>query len=128
MQQAIGKYAVVIVGEYIWKYTHNAYDFSVLGATPITFPIGWNNSKIPGYAIRVSVPDYHGFTALVVMSSVAARFFPPQTGGLGATSAQSGRLPYRSRRKVQPDDPLAISAVESAAPGWDSTGAMTADW
>ncbi|MGA9039982.1 MAG: carboxypeptidase regulatory-like domain-containing protein [Terriglobales bacterium] len=93
LQQAIGKYAVVS-GDYIWKYTHNAYDFSVLGATPITFPIGWNNSKIPGYAIRVSVPDYHGFTALVVMSSVAARFFPPQTSGLGTTVGQSG-LPFR---------------------------------
>jgi len=93
LQQAIGKYAVVS-GDYIWKYTHNAYDFSVLGATPITFPIGWNNSKIPGYAIRVSLPDYHGFTALVVMSSVAARFFPPQTSGLGTTVGQSG-LPFR---------------------------------
>jgi Carboxypeptidase regulatory-like domain/TonB-dependent Receptor Plug Domain len=93
LQQAIGHYAVVS-GDYIWKYTHNAYDFSVLGATPITFPIGWASSKIPGYAIRLSVPDYHGFTALVVMSSVAARFFPPQTSGLGTTVGQSG-LPFR---------------------------------
>jgi hypothetical protein len=93
LQQAIGHYAVVS-GDYIWKYTHNAYDFSVLGATPITFPIGWASSKIPGYAGRVSVPDYHGFTALVVMSSVAARFFPPQTSGLGTTVGQSG-LPFR---------------------------------
>lgn len=93
LQQAFGKYAVVS-GDYIWKYTHNAYDFSVLGATPITFPIGWHNSKIPGYAIRVSVPDFHGLTALVVMSSVAARFFPPQTSGLGTTVGQSG-LPFR---------------------------------
>jgi hypothetical protein len=93
LQQAIGRYAVVS-GDYIWKYTHNAYDFSVLGATPITFPIGWASSKIPGYAIRVSVPDYHGLTALLVMSSVAARFFPPQTSGLGTTVGQSG-LPFR---------------------------------
>jgi hypothetical protein len=93
LQQALGRYAVVS-GDYIWKYTHNAYDFSVLGATPITFPIGWNNSKIPGYAIRVSMPDFHGLTALVVMSSVAARFFPPQTSGLGTTVGQSG-TPFR---------------------------------
>jgi len=83
LQQAFGKY-LVVDGEYIWKYTHNAYDFSVLGATPITFPIAWHNSKIPGYAIRASVPDFHGLTALVVMSSVAARFFTPQIGGVGA--------------------------------------------
>jgi hypothetical protein len=80
-QQAIGKY-LVVDGEYIWKYTHGSYDFGVVAATPIAFPIEWHNSKIPGYAIRVSVPDYHGFTALVVMSSVAARFFPPQVGGV----------------------------------------------
>ena len=47
LQQAFGKYFVVS-GEYIWKYTHNAYDFSVLGNTPIYFPIEWHNSKIPG--------------------------------------------------------------------------------
>ncbi len=83
LQQAVGKY-LVIDGEYIWKYTHNAYDFSVLGDTPITFPIEWARSKIPGFALRASVPNYHGFSALVVMSSVAARFFTPQVGGAGA--------------------------------------------
>ena len=50
-QQAVGKWAV-FSGEYIWKYTHNAFDFSVLGNTPITFPIDWHNSKIPGYAVQ----------------------------------------------------------------------------
>ncbi len=90
LQQAIGKF-MVIDGEYIWKYTHSAYDFSVLGNTPITFPIEWHNSKIPGFALRVSVPVYHGFSALVVMSSVAARFFEPQSAGAGATpSAPTG--------------------------------------
>ena len=81
LQQAFGKY-LVVDGEYIWKYTHNAYDFGVLASTPLAFPIEWHNSKIPGYAIRVSVPNFHRFTAYVVMSSVAARFFPPQEAGL----------------------------------------------
>jgi hypothetical protein len=90
IQQAFGKY-IVFSGEYIWKYTHNAYDFSVLGSTPITFPIEWDRSKIPGYAGRVSVPNFHGFSALMVFSSVAARFFAPQVGGAGATpSAPEG--------------------------------------
>jgi hypothetical protein len=88
-QQALGRY-VVFSGEYIWKYTHNAYDFSVLGATPITFPIAWDRSKIPGYAGRVSVPNFHGFSALMVFSSVAARFFAPQVGGAGATPSAAG--------------------------------------
>ncbi len=95
LQQAFGKY-LVIDGEYIWKYTHNGYDFSILGATPITFPIEWNNSKIPGYAIRANVPNYHGLTALVVMSSVAARFFTPQIGGVGAVPIVAGSFtPFR---------------------------------
>ncbi len=89
IQQAFGKY-VVFSGEYIWKYTHNAYDFSVLGSTPITFPIEWDHSKIPGYAGRVSVPNLHGVSALMVFSGVAARFFTPQIGGAGAVPGSVG--------------------------------------
>ena len=90
LQQAFGKY-VVFSGEYIWKYTHNAYDFSILGNTPIFFPIAWDRSKIPGFAGRVSVPNLHGFSALFVFSSVAARYFLPQVSGAGATpSAPAG--------------------------------------
>jgi hypothetical protein len=92
-EQAFGK-NFVIGGEYIWKYTHNAFDFSVLGNTPITFPIDWHNSKIPGYAIHASVPNFHNLSAYVVMSSVAARFFPPQVAGAGATVGQTG-FPFR---------------------------------
>jgi hypothetical protein len=94
IEQAIGRY-LVFSGEWISKYTHNGYDFSVLGNTPITFPIEWHNSKIPGYAGRVSVPNIHGFSALMVFSSVAARFFQPQIGGAGATVATSAGLPFR---------------------------------
>ena len=93
LQQAFGK-NVVISGDYIWKYTHNAFDFSVVGNTPITFPIDWHNSKIPGFALRADVPNFHNVTAFVVMSSVAARFFPPQSAGAGATVGQSG-YPFR---------------------------------
>jgi Carboxypeptidase regulatory-like domain len=81
LQQAFGKY-LVVDAEYIWKYTHNGFDFGVVGATPLTFPIEWQRNKIPGYAVRVSVPDFHGFTALVSMSGVAARFFLPQVAGI----------------------------------------------
>jgi hypothetical protein len=93
LQQAFGKH-LVISGDYIWKYTHNAYDFSILANTPITFPIAWHNSKIPGWALRASVPEWHGFTALMVMASVTARAFPPQVGGLGVTVGQNG-YPFR---------------------------------
>ncbi len=88
-QQAFGKY-LVIDAEYIWKYTHLAYDFSVFGNTPITYPIEWDRSKIPGYLLRASVPNFHGLTAYFVASSVAARFFQPQVGGIGVTPAGQG--------------------------------------
>jgi hypothetical protein len=89
LQQAFGKY-LVLDGEYIWKYTHNGYDFGVVGATPITFPIEWTKNKIPGFAVRLSVPETHGFTAQVVMSHVAARFFAPQVAGVPIIPPVSG--------------------------------------
>ncbi len=89
LQQAFGKF-LVIDAEYIWKYTNLAYDFSVLGNTPITYPIEWRKSKIPGFAMRASVPEFHGFTAYVVMSSLAARFFGPQLAGIGITPTTTG--------------------------------------
>jgi len=90
LQQAFGKH-VVFDGEYIWKYTHNGYDFSVLGNTPITFPVEWDRSKIPGFTARTNITNLHGITAYVIMSSVAARFFTPQVGGAGENpTAPSG--------------------------------------
>jgi hypothetical protein len=83
-QQAFGKF-LVVDADYLWKYTHNAYDFSAFGNTPIFFPIAWKSSKIDGPSIRVSLPNYHGLTAFAVLSHVRARYFPPQVGGLGAT-------------------------------------------
>ena len=93
LSQAFGK-NFVISGDYVWKYTHNAFDFSILGNTPIFFPIDWHNSKIPGFDLRADVPNFHHLSAYVVMSSVAARFFPPQVAGAGATVGQSG-YPFR---------------------------------
>jgi hypothetical protein len=93
LQQAIGKHFVAS-GEYIWKYTRNAFDFSILGNTPIFFPIDWHNSKIPGYALHFEMPEWRGFSAYSIMSSVAARFFPPQVAGAGATVGKGG-LPFR---------------------------------
>jgi hypothetical protein len=113
LSQAFGKW-LVLDGEYIWKYTHNAFDFSVLANTPITYPIEWTKSKIPGYAIRLSMPNFHGLTAFMVTSSVAARFFSPQVAGVGATPVgfgvfridhdetnnATGHLQYQPSRKL----------------------------
>ncbi len=96
--QSFGRH-IAFNGEYLWKYTHNAYDFSVLGTTPITFPIEWHNSKIPGYAISTTISDLKGFNLRFNASSVAARFFTPQQGGVGATpvstNSATGITPFR---------------------------------
>ncbi len=118
LQQALGKY-LVIDGDYMWKYTHNAYDFGVLDDTPLFFPISWNNSKIQGYSVRVNLPNLHGVTAFTVLSGVSARFFPTDVGpgwrpGSRKRSRRS-RLPHRPRPEVPANHPRAISAAPELA-------------
>jgi Carboxypeptidase regulatory-like domain len=93
LQQAFGRY-LVVDGDYLWKYTHNGYDFSDLLNTPIFFPIGWHNSKISGFNARVSVPSFHGFTVLTVMGHASARYFQPQVGGLGTSDGPVFRIDH----------------------------------
>jgi len=99
-QQAFGKY-LVIDADYLWKYTHNAYDFSDFLNTPVFFPIAWNNSKIHGPSVRVSLPNFHGVTAFFTASSVAARFFNPQVGGLGTDLTGIGAFRIDHDQKFQ---------------------------
>ena len=99
-QQALGRH-LVIDGDYLWKYTHNAYDFGVLFNTPITFPIAWHNSKISGFSLRASLPNYHGLTAFVVLSGVNSRFFEPQVGGLGTDFTTEGVFRIDHDQKFQ---------------------------
>jgi hypothetical protein len=94
LQQAFGKY-FVLDGEYIWKYTSGGYDFSVLGNTPIFYPIEWQKSKIPGFAVRGSLPNFHGLSAFIVLSSVSARFYNPQVAGLGSTPGGAAGSVFR---------------------------------
>jgi hypothetical protein len=80
-QQAIGKW-ILIDADYFWKYTSNAYDFSTLQNTTITFPIAWNRSKLDGVTGRVSTTNLHGFVGYWTFGHTRARYFPPQSGGL----------------------------------------------
>jgi len=99
-QQALGRH-LVVDGDYLWKYTRNAFDFGVLFNTPITFPIAWDRSKISGFSVRASVPDYHGLTAFLVMSGVNSRFFNPQVGGLGTDFTAQGAFRIDHDQKFQ---------------------------
>ena len=80
-QQAIGKY-LLVDADYFWKYTHNAFDFSTLLNTNITFPISWHNSKLDGVTGRVSTTNLKGFQAYWTFGHTRARFFFPEDGGL----------------------------------------------
>jgi hypothetical protein len=80
-QQAIGRY-LLIDADYFWKYTHGAYDFSTLGATTVTFPIVWHNSKLDGVTGRVSTTNMKGFQAYWTFGHTRARYYPPEDGGL----------------------------------------------
>jgi hypothetical protein len=80
-QQTITKHILVDVS-YIWKYTHNAFDFDTLLNTPITFPIEWHKSKIDGLSSKISLTEIKGFSAYVVIGHTRARFFGPENGGL----------------------------------------------
>ena len=99
-QQAFGK-LLVVDADYLWKYTHNGYDFSDFLNTPIFFPIAWHNSKIHGPSIRVSLPNFHGLTAFFTASSVSARFFNPQVGGLGSDPTTVGAFRIDHDQKFQ---------------------------
>ena len=88
-QQGIGRW-LIIDADYFWKYTHNAYDFSVLFNTPITFPIAWHNSKLDGVTARVSTINLHGFQAYMTLGHTRARYFPPENGGLVPLGGFSG--------------------------------------
>ena len=81
LQQGLGRW-MVVDADYFWKYTHNAYDFSTLLNTTITFPIAWHKSNVDGVSARVSTVDLHGFKAYFTLGHNRARYFPPENGGL----------------------------------------------
>ncbi len=89
LQQGLGRW-VIVDADYFWKYTHNAYDFSVFFNTPLTFPIAWHNSKLDGVTARVSTINIHGFTAYTTLGHTRARYFPPENGGLVPLGGFSG--------------------------------------
>src|SRR5215471_10509100 len=81
LQQSLGKLFLLDL-DYFWKYTHNAYDFSALLNTTITFPIAWHNSKLDGVTGRLSSTNIHGFQGYWTFGHTRARYFPPEVGGL----------------------------------------------
>jgi hypothetical protein len=81
LQQGLGRW-LLVDADYFWKYTQNAYDFSTLLNTTITFPVAWKQSKIDGVTARVSTVDLHGLRAYFTLGHNRARYFPPEDGGL----------------------------------------------
>ena len=93
--QGFGKH-LVVTGEYFWKFTDRDYDFDVLLNTPLAFPIQWKKSKIDGFGIKVTVPEWRGLSAYSVLGHTRSRFFNPEVGGIlfnDPSQAQTG--PFR---------------------------------
>ncbi len=81
IQQSLGKWVLLDVS-YFRKYTRNAFDFDTLFSTPITFPIGWKQSKLDGISARISSIEIHGLRVYATMGHANARFFGPENGGV----------------------------------------------
>jgi hypothetical protein len=81
LQQSLGRY-LLVDADYFWKYTDNAYDFSILLNTTITFPIAWHQSKLDGVTGRISTTSWRGFQAYWTFGHTRARYFFPENGGL----------------------------------------------
>jgi hypothetical protein len=81
IQQKLSKWVLLDVG-YFRKYTRNAFDFDTLFNTPITFPIGWKQSKLDGISARISTPEMRGLRIWATMGHANARFFGPENGGV----------------------------------------------
>lgn len=73
---------LILNAEYFWKYTDRDFDFDTLLNSPLAFPIEWRKSKIDGFGIKLTVPEWHGFTAYSVLGHTRARFFSPEVGGI----------------------------------------------
>jgi hypothetical protein len=95
-EQGFGKY-LVVNGEYFWKYTKRDYDFDVVLNTPLTFPIQWRKSKIDGFALRLTMPEYHGLSAYSALGHTRSRFFGPEQGGIlfNNPNGINSDLPFR---------------------------------
>ena len=81
VQQSLWRWVVLDVN-YFRKYTRNAFDFDTLFSTPVTFPIGWRQSKLDGISARVSTIELRGLRVYATMGHANARFFGPENGGL----------------------------------------------
>ena len=129
IEQAFGRY-LVFSGEWITKYTHNGYDFSVLGNTPITFPIEWHNaedSRICGSRERAEPAWLFGADGLLQCGG-------PLLHSPDRRSRRDGDDPVPDSRsastttKSSTRQPTCNTSPGSAARGSASTGGMTADW
>ncbi len=81
IQQSIGGRLLLDVS-YFRKYTRDAFDFDTLFSTPVTFPIGWKQSKLDGISARISTVEIHGLRLYATMGHANARFFGPENGGI----------------------------------------------
>ena len=127
LQQAFGRH-LVVDGEYVWKYTHNGYDFGTVGASPIYFPIEWTRSKIPGWDLRATVPNYHGFSAFVVACPAWPRASSRRKSPGCPSSPRSAASSALTTTSISTRRRTLSTSRGSAGRGSRLTGDTTAGW
>ena len=120
----------MIDADYFWKRTRNAYDFSVILNTPITFPISWHLAKSDGFSARVNLSDYKGLSAFFAAGHACA-LFPLGTADSSSTpicrKASFELITTRRSNKRLRSGINFINSQRSSLTS-PSVGAMTAVW
>ena len=126
-EQAFGRF-LVIDAEYIWKYTHKAYDFSVLGEYADHFPDRMGpleDSRIRDPRHRAELSWLHGFRGDVSRGRAI----------LHAAGQRDRRCAQRESRyfestttRTSTKRPTCNTSRGNEVHGLASTGAMTAAW
>ena len=100
------------------------------------FPLTGIIPRFPVMPFVARCPNYHEFSAYYVMSSVAARFFPPQIAGAGSKSgvssstalSSSASITMRSSTRLRIFNTPSTMTAGPMVCGPASTGAMTPAW
>ena len=94
----------------------------------LRFPSSGTARRFPATPSARSMPNYHGLTAFVVMSHVAARFFEPQVSGIGATPRGVAKYSASTTTRISTRPLTCNTSRGRTGRGSASTGVTIAAW
>ncbi len=120
LQQAFGKY-LVVDGEYLWKYTHNAYDFSILGQRRRSLSRSLGTiRRFPVYdpRERAELPRFHGARGDVRRRRAVLHSTDWRCRRGAVTPGSSARCSVSTTTKNLTRQPTCNTSLEARAVGW----------